>query len=112
MSAACRMLTTPPLCWTHLLACTSGAGVFAVVFFCSGRLFSWVSPGYRTLGTDKKTKVRYNAALGVSSAIVAMLACYVSFFGNLSLDMISKDIPIVRHTSAFNLGYLLAGITS
>ncbi|CAH1271251.1 Hypp4608 [Branchiostoma lanceolatum] len=108
MSAVCNMLTTLPLSWTHLAAFASGCAVFAMVFYCSGRLFSRLSPAFCSLGPGKRVEVRYHAALGLADGITGMLAVYVSFFGHLSLDLISKDISIVRLTSAFNLGVVFA----
>ncbi|CAH1252761.1 Hypp1004 [Branchiostoma lanceolatum] len=110
MDAARNMLTTLPLSWTHLAAFASGGAVFAAVFYSSGRLFSRLSPAFCSLGTSKQAEVRYNAATGLTSGIISILACYVTFFGHLSLDLKSKDISIVRLTSAFNLGYLLADL--
>ncbi|XP_066283686.1 uncharacterized protein [Branchiostoma lanceolatum] len=104
------MLSTPPLCWTHLAAFASGGSLFAAVFYRSGRLFSRLSPGYRSLGTIKQAQLRYHAAVGLNGAVLSTLGCYACFFGHLSLEMISKDIPVVRHASAFNLGFLLADV--
>ncbi|CAH1245305.1 Hypp7458 [Branchiostoma lanceolatum] len=108
MSAACNLLTTFPLWWTHLVAFASGGAVFAAVFYFSGGLFTRVSPAFRCLDTKKQAEVRLHAAVGLTAGIISMSACYVILFGHLSLDMISKDVPIVRHTSAFDLGVLLA----
>ncbi|CAH1256726.1 Hypp1708 [Branchiostoma lanceolatum] len=58
MSAACNLLTTFPLWWTHLVAFASGGVVFAAVFYCSGRLFSRLSPAFCSLDTKKQDEVR------------------------------------------------------
>ncbi|CAH1269357.1 Hypp4158 [Branchiostoma lanceolatum] len=81
MSAVCNMMATPPLLWTHLVAFASGGAVFAVVFYFSGPLLLRVSPRFCNLDTNKRAEVRYH-----------------------------KDVSIVRHTSAFDLGYLLADV--
>ncbi|XP_066294579.1 uncharacterized protein [Branchiostoma lanceolatum] len=94
------MLTTLPLSWTHLVAFASGCTVFAMVFYCSGRLFSRFSPAFCSLGPEKQVQPRLEPGRGYRTTKMAW---------SRSKEATSiKDISIVRLTSAFNLGVLFA----